>query len=51
MSLFRRMLLIAALLNGGAPLVIDFSDGVVTLNDEGNGRKITINGSEVILGE
>lgn len=51
MSMFRRMLLMATLSSGGAPLIVDFKNGVVTLNDEGNGRKTTINGSEVILGE
>lgn len=53
MSMFRRMLLIAKLMEGGGSgsLVIEFKNGVATLNPEGAGNKISIRGSEVILSE
>lgn len=52
MSVFRRMLLIAKLSEDvGGDLVVDFTDGVVTLNEEGNGSKTTINDGEVTLSE
>lgn len=51
MSMFRRMLLIAKLLEDGGNITLDFQNGIVTLNDDGHGAKTTINGSEVIISE
>ena len=53
MSLLRRFLLICALLDGGddTNLVLKFLDGIVTLNYEGNGTKVSVIGTEVTLSE
>lgn len=51
MSVFRRMLIIAMLSDSGSQIILDFTDGVLTLNDEGNGNNITVNGSEVMINE
>ena len=50
--MFRRMLLIAKIMEDtGGSLVLEFENGVVTLNHEGSGSKITLKESEVILSE
>lgn len=49
MSVYRRMLLIAKMAEGGASIILDFTGGVLTLNNEGRGRKITVSNSEVLI--
>ena len=50
MSMFRRMLLMAKILEDtGGSIILDFTDGVLTLNNEGRGNKITIYGTEVTI--
>lgn len=51
MSMFRRLLLITKLSEDGTPIVIDFTNGVITINDEGKGNKTSINNSEVTFNE
>lgn len=50
MSVFRRSLLIAILMaDTGGTIILDFTDGVLTLNDAGSGNKITVSGGEVTI--
>lgn len=52
MSVFRRLLLIAKLTEDtGGSIILDFTDGVLTLNDDGRGNKITVSGTEVTINE
>ncbi len=52
MSVFRRMLLIAKLAEDtGGSIILDFTGGVLTLNHEGRGNKITVSNSEVTIHE
>lgn len=53
MSLFRRLLIISTMFGGGedTDLVLEFIDGIVILNFEGKGNKISISGTEVTLSE
>lgn len=49
--MFRRRLLIIAKLkeSGGGNLVVDYSNSVLTLNDNGNGKKTYLDGDTLWL--
>lgn len=49
--MFRRMLLMAKLSENDSQIILDFSDGILTVNFDGKGNKTTVNGSEVIINE
>lgn len=49
MSMFRRLLLMAKLGESGANIIIDFASGILTINHDGKGNNITVNGSEVYI--
>lgn len=49
MSVFRRTLIIAKLLESTGSIILDFTNGILTLNHEGRGNKITVSGGEVII--
>lgn len=52
MSFFRRMLIMAAMQHSDyGNLILQFYQGVATLNPEGRGQKITYSAGEVTLSE